>query len=42
MKYITTIIYIFSVSLLAGCKDQPAQEAQPLKVMTFNIRLDAS
>ncbi|NDV84826.1 endonuclease/exonuclease/phosphatase family protein [Bacteroides sp. 51] len=41
MKYITLIICTCSILFLYSCKDQPAQEAQPLKVMTFNIRLDA-
>ena len=42
MKYITLIICTCSLLLLCSCTPQPVREAQPLKVMTFNIRLDAS
>ena len=41
MKYITSFICVCCVFLLSGCKPQPACGGQPLKVMTFNIRLDA-
>lgn len=42
MKYVTLIICVCGILFLSGCKGQPTQDAQPLKVMTFNIRLDAS
>lgn len=41
MKYITLIICTCSILLLYSCKAQPAGGEQQLKVMTFNIRLDA-
>ena len=41
MKYTTFFLCACSILLLGSCKNQPAQNGQPLEVMTFNIRLDA-
>lgn len=41
MKYITLFFCTCSILLFGSCKGQSTPEEQPLKVMTFNIRLDA-
>lgn len=42
MRYITLFFCTCGILLLGSCKSQPVQNEQPLKVMTFNIRLDAA
>lgn len=42
MKYITLFICACTILLFSGCKDRTVQAEKPLKVMTFNIRLDAA
>lgn len=41
MKYTTILFCACSLFLFGSCKNQPVRNAQPLEVMTFNIRLDA-
>ena len=41
MKYIVLLTCVCSLMLLGSCKNQSAQNEQPLEVMTFNVRLDA-
>lgn len=40
MKNLYLFFCIYSITLLISCKGKPTQDEQPLKVMTFNIRLD--
>ena len=41
MKHIALLTCVCGLMLLGSCKNQSAQNEQPLEVMTFNVRLDA-
>ena len=41
MKYTATLLYICSLLTWGGCNQPTPSKEEPIKVMSFNIRLDA-